>query len=241
MKELPRLRYPGGIDADGHVVEPPDMWQRYIDPRHRDVAMAVRIDDKKKEYLDLGGGRMSKVIRNGYPVGVALMDRLGGIVYEREPRTGSPYIDSMPLGAMDPKERLQRLDMENVEPHPTRMPEHIVYESTRGQEAHPFSRDNQPWFNTYWRVFRANAETAMAPRTSAKMIQVRRCFVMSPYRHVILAGECRSRRREHVSLSSYGQENPRLRRRVPQLLAQARAVHVDGAGLDAVGIETPHP
>ena len=115
MKELPRLRYPGGVDADGHVVEPPDMWERYIDPRHRDVAMAVRIDDKKKEYLDLGGGRMSKVIRNGYPVGVALMDRLGGIVYEREPRTGSPYIDDMPLGAMDAKERIQRLDMENLE------------------------------------------------------------------------------------------------------------------------------
>ena len=47
MKELPRLRYPGGVDADGHVVEPPDMWERYIDPRHRDVAMAVRTDDKK--------------------------------------------------------------------------------------------------------------------------------------------------------------------------------------------------
>ncbi len=115
MKALPRLRHPGAVDADGHVVEPPDMWERYIDPKHRDVAMAVRTDDQNRHYLDLGRGRISKVIRNGYPVGVALMDRMGGIVYDREPKTGSAYIDDMPLGAMDPKERVQRLDMENVE------------------------------------------------------------------------------------------------------------------------------
>ena len=115
MKALPRLGHPGGVDADGHVVEPPDMWERYIDPAHRDVAMAVRTDDRNLQYLDLGRGRMSKVIRNGYPAGVALMDRLADIIYEREPKTGSVYVDLMPLGAMDPKERLERLDMENIE------------------------------------------------------------------------------------------------------------------------------
>lgn len=115
MKALPRLAHAGGVDADGHVVEPPDMWERYIDPAHRDIAMAVRTDDRNLQYLDLGGGRMSRVIRNGYPAGVALMDRLADIIYEREPKTGSVYVDLMPLGAMDPKERLERLDMENIE------------------------------------------------------------------------------------------------------------------------------
>ncbi len=115
MKELPRLRYAGAIDADGHVLEPPDMWERYCDPGDRDRAMAIRKDDDGLEYLDLGGGRPSKIIRKGYPSGVGYMDRLAGIVYEREPKTGSPYVDDAPLGAMDPKERLQRLDMENIE------------------------------------------------------------------------------------------------------------------------------
>ena len=115
MKELPRLKYAGGVDADGHVCEPPDMWERYIDPQHRDVAMSIRKDDEGREYLDLGRGRASKIIRNDFPAGVALMDRVGGIVYEREPKTGSLYLDNQPLGAMDPKERLQRLDMENIE------------------------------------------------------------------------------------------------------------------------------
>jgi predicted TIM-barrel fold metal-dependent hydrolase len=114
MKQLPRLHHSGAIDADGHILEPPDMWERYIDPSHRDIAMAIRKDDEGLEYLDLGGGRVSKIIRKGYPAGLSLMDRLGGIVYEREP-TGSAYVDNAPLGAMDAAERLERLDQENVE------------------------------------------------------------------------------------------------------------------------------
>ncbi len=115
MKGLHRLKYAGAVDGDGHVLEPPDMWARYIDPTHRDVALAIRKDDEGLEYLDLGRGVASKIIRKGYPAGLALMDRLGGIVYEREPKTGSAYRDTAPLGAMDPVERLQRLDLENLE------------------------------------------------------------------------------------------------------------------------------
>lgn len=115
MKALPRLHHDGAVDADGHVLEPPDMWERYIDPEHRDLAMRITKDDEGLEYLDLGRGRASKIIRKGYPAGLGLMDRLGGIVYEREPKTGSPYIDEAPLGAMDPKERIERLDQENID------------------------------------------------------------------------------------------------------------------------------
>jgi predicted TIM-barrel fold metal-dependent hydrolase len=114
VKELPRLSHPGGIDADGHVLEPPDTWARYVDPGDRELAMAIRKDDAGLEYLDLGAGRMSKIIRKGYPAGLGLMDRVAGIVYEREP-TGSPYVDMAPLGAMDPRERIVRLDLENIE------------------------------------------------------------------------------------------------------------------------------
>jgi predicted TIM-barrel fold metal-dependent hydrolase len=43
------------------------------------------------------------------------MDRFAGHVYEREPKTGLKYVDDAPLGAMDPVERMARLDMENIE------------------------------------------------------------------------------------------------------------------------------
>ena len=28
------------VDADGHVLEPPDLWERYIDPRFKAAAPA---------------------------------------------------------------------------------------------------------------------------------------------------------------------------------------------------------
>ncbi len=43
------------------------------------------------------------------------MDLMGGIVYDRPKKTGRPYIDNAPLGGMDAAERIQRLDLENLE------------------------------------------------------------------------------------------------------------------------------
>jgi predicted TIM-barrel fold metal-dependent hydrolase len=59
-------------------------------------------------------GRPSKLVRSGMPAGLIAMDRIGRIDYERQP-TGSPYVDDAPLGAMDPAERLRRLDLEAIE------------------------------------------------------------------------------------------------------------------------------
>ncbi|MEE8164775.1 MAG: amidohydrolase family protein [Myxococcota bacterium] len=113
MDALPRLDHSGAIDADGHLLEPPDLWDRYIDPKYRDRAMHIRKDDEGREYVEIDN-RPSKLVRRGMPGGLGLMDRLGGFVYEREP-TGSPYVDNAPLGAMDPVERIERLDREGLE------------------------------------------------------------------------------------------------------------------------------
>jgi predicted TIM-barrel fold metal-dependent hydrolase len=113
LNPLPRLDHPGAIDADGHLLEPPDLWDRYIDPKYRDRAMHVRKDDEGREYVEIDN-RPSKLVRHGMLGGLGLMDRLGGFVYEREP-TGSPYVDNAPLGAMDPAERIERLDREGLE------------------------------------------------------------------------------------------------------------------------------
>ncbi len=114
MKELPRLAYEGGVDGDGHVLEPPDLWERYLEPRHRDRALRIRKDDEGREYLEIDG-RPSKLVRRGLLGGLGAMDRVGGIVYEREPKTGLAYVDNAPFGAMDSAERLERLDRENLE------------------------------------------------------------------------------------------------------------------------------
>jgi predicted TIM-barrel fold metal-dependent hydrolase len=113
VKALPRLDREGAIDADGHILEPPDLWERYIDPKYRDRALRIAKDDQGREHVEIDN-RPSKLVRHGMPGGLGMMDRLGGIVYEREP-TGSPYVDNAPLGAMDAAERVQRLDLEGLE------------------------------------------------------------------------------------------------------------------------------
>jgi len=109
---LQRFAFDGAVDADGHVVEPPDLWTRYLEPRYRDRALSIRKDEQGYEYLDIAG-TPSKLVRHGMPAALAAMDRIGGIAYTRA-TSGLNYVDQAPLGAMDPTERLQRLDLENI-------------------------------------------------------------------------------------------------------------------------------
>ena len=37
----------GAIDADGHVLEPPDLWETYLEPKYRDRALRVRTNRSK--------------------------------------------------------------------------------------------------------------------------------------------------------------------------------------------------
>lgn len=39
------------IDADGHVLEPVDIWDKYIDPAYRDRAPRMIVDTDGKERL----------------------------------------------------------------------------------------------------------------------------------------------------------------------------------------------
>ncbi len=78
MSEVKRFPYPGAIDADGHVLEPPDIWEKYIDPEFRDRAIRVRrrredglevleIDQRPSKYMTPGGlgssGAMGKSLQ----------------------------------------------------------------------------------------------------------------------------------------------------------------------------------
>ncbi|MFQ5699064.1 MAG: amidohydrolase family protein [Myxococcota bacterium] len=114
MKALARLSHSGAIDADGHLLEPPDLWETYLEKRWRGRALRIRRDPAGLEYLEIDG-RPSKLVRKGMPQGLGAMDRVGGIVRERSTSSGLLYVDRAPFGAMDPKERLQRLDLENLE------------------------------------------------------------------------------------------------------------------------------
>ncbi len=112
---LHQLSHDGAIDADGHVLEPPDLWDRYLEERYRSRPMGVRRDAEGLEYLEIDG-RPSKMVRRGLPAGLGAMDMIGGIPRPAtRPATGFGYLDNAGLGAWDPAERLQRLDQEHLD------------------------------------------------------------------------------------------------------------------------------
>jgi predicted TIM-barrel fold metal-dependent hydrolase len=110
---LPKLKHSGAVDADGHILEPPDLWERYLEPAYRSRALRIGKDEQGLEYLEIDGAS-SRRVRRGMPAGLGAMDLVGGFNYEREP-TGVLYVDHAPFGAMDPGERVRRLDIEGIE------------------------------------------------------------------------------------------------------------------------------
>ena len=46
MYEIKRFPYDGTIDADGHVLEPAWLWERYLERRYVDRAIRIKTDDR---------------------------------------------------------------------------------------------------------------------------------------------------------------------------------------------------
>ncbi len=105
--------YAGAIDADGHVLEPPDLWETYIDPRYRDRALRVRRGDDGGEYIEIAGAP-AKYFVGGGQLGFAGAMRKKGENRAEEIRKGG-YIDSAPFGSRDAKERVALLDRERID------------------------------------------------------------------------------------------------------------------------------
>jgi len=107
-----RLAYEGAVDADGHILEPPDLWETYLEPQHRDRALRFVKDDRGLDALEIGG-QPSMMSRRGSPSVLGSMGdpNLGAIMKDPE-RT---YETEAPYGSMDPKERLELLDAEGID------------------------------------------------------------------------------------------------------------------------------
>jgi len=112
MRDVYRIKYSGVMDADGHILEPPDLWERYLEPRYRDRALRIRTDDEGLEYLEIGG-KPSLMSRKGFPGTLGAMGKMH--VEDVRPSPERTYLAGAPHGSMDMKERLERLNAENLE------------------------------------------------------------------------------------------------------------------------------
>ncbi len=112
MHETGRIAHPGAIDADGHILEPPTMWEDYIDPKFRDRALRIRVDEQGLEELEIGG-RRSMMSRRGFPATLGAMGAPDLPAIQKDP--ARTYLGEAPYGSMDPNERLELLDAEGLD------------------------------------------------------------------------------------------------------------------------------
>ena len=107
--EIKHFPYSGTIDADGHVLEPPDLWENYLEERYRQRALRIRVDDRGYEYLEIDG-RISERSNDG---SLGTLGAMGSD--DMRPHPDRRYADNFPFGACDLGERLSLLDQENLD------------------------------------------------------------------------------------------------------------------------------
>src|SRR5260221_7451139 len=108
---MQRLAYPHAIDADGHILEAADLWEEYLEPRYRDRALRLRTDAHGLEYLEIDGAP-SKVVRGGM---LGMLGGMGQQLADVLPSAAHTYAGGASFGAMNARERVQRLDREGLD------------------------------------------------------------------------------------------------------------------------------
>ena len=97
------------IDADGHILEPVDLWQNYLEARFKDRAIRMDTGDDGVEYLVVENKPLP-ITRGIGPTAAGIGQPLRAIF---EPgRFG--YRDG-PAGAYDAPARLQRMDADGID------------------------------------------------------------------------------------------------------------------------------
>jgi predicted TIM-barrel fold metal-dependent hydrolase len=106
--EVVRFPYDGTIDADGHVLESPTLWEDYLEPQYRSRALRIRVDDRGFEYLEIDG-KPSVRTRDG---SLGMLGAMGDS--SARPSPERRYAGAMPFGAGDARERVTLLGRENL-------------------------------------------------------------------------------------------------------------------------------
>jgi len=92
------------IDCDSHVMEPPDLWENYIEPRFRDRAIRIVIDP---------ADGMEVLMIDNQPVLKGMLAGLGGANLPRQSLFvpgQKKYLDGCPPASYLPGERIRLLD-----------------------------------------------------------------------------------------------------------------------------------
>jgi predicted TIM-barrel fold metal-dependent hydrolase len=112
LHETKNLGLGGAVDADGHILEPPDLWEKYLEPKYRDRALRIVLDENGLEALEIGG-RPSSMSKRGFPSTLGAMGDPDLRAMQTDPQR--TYLSEAPFGSMDPGERVKLLDAEGID------------------------------------------------------------------------------------------------------------------------------
>src|SRR4029077_8080685 len=112
MPATNRLSFAGAVDADGHILEPPDLWETYLEAKYRDRALRLVTDENGLEELEIGGAR-SRMSRRGFPSTLGAMGDPDLRAMQLDP--ARTYQREAPFGSMNPDERIEVLNAEGID------------------------------------------------------------------------------------------------------------------------------
>ncbi len=97
------------IDGDGHVLEPATLWQDYTEARYRDRALRVDVDENGLEVVVVDNVVFDRL----RPGSLSLLGTMGDP--DARPGPDRRYMETMPLGACDPRDRCTLLDQQGLD------------------------------------------------------------------------------------------------------------------------------
>ena len=100
--EIKRFPYAGTVDADGHVLEPADLWENYLEENYQARALAHQ---GRRRRLRVSRDRPASVATNGAKDRSAFSARWA--TTDLRPRPDRRYADNMPFGSSNADERLR--------------------------------------------------------------------------------------------------------------------------------------
>ena len=103
------------IDSDGHVLEPRNFWQEYIDPRYRDRAPALIVDSDGKDRFQVEGKLLGPPAGLGLIGAIGVREKVNG-EWRHAPKVAIDleYTQGR-KGGFDPHARMQDMDLDGID------------------------------------------------------------------------------------------------------------------------------
>jgi predicted TIM-barrel fold metal-dependent hydrolase len=102
------------VDADGHVMEPADLWLRYLEPGYRDRALQIKVEADGLESLYVEGKPMR--LMHGTLGALGGIEAADAAAKQSFQTPGAhTYAEGCPPGGYDPRARLAVMDAEGID------------------------------------------------------------------------------------------------------------------------------